>query len=337
MVRAARLTAHGLDGLRVEDVAAPEPAAGEVLVAVETVGVNQLDLNLIAGVGPGAAVRLPRTLGLDPAGTIMAVGTGVDPARVGERVVVKPNVPCGACTWCARGREADCPAQTVIGGHRDGGAAELVTVPERNAVDRRDLDAAIASAAVHSVPIVLNALETAGVAAGERVLVTGASGTLGQVAVQLARYLGAEVVAASRQPLDLWPDVTTLRASSPDDLASEFARALPDGVDVSLDVSGHAGMLAAGVGALRWGGRAVFCSASVETSLELDARAFYLRRLRLIGVASADHAQVRRGMDLVADGVVRPPIARRYPLDRIADAYREFGEHRTGKVIVDVA
>ncbi|MGB4136571.1 MAG: alcohol dehydrogenase catalytic domain-containing protein, partial [Microbacterium sp.] len=108
-MRAAVLTGHDLRELIVRDVAEPVPGPGEVAVRVETVGVNQLDLNVIAGVGPGAHAALPRVPGIDPAGRVVAVGPGVDHGRIGEPVVVKPNIPCGSCVFCVGGHEEDCP------------------------------------------------------------------------------------------------------------------------------------------------------------------------------------------------------------------------------------
>lgn len=119
-MRAAVLSRHDLDGLTVTETDVPAPGDGEVLVRVETVGVNQLDLNVIAGVGPGAQAQLPRILGIDPAGEIVAVGTDVDQKRIGQTVVLKPNIPCGLCGYCEADDEADCPNQTVVGVHRDG-------------------------------------------------------------------------------------------------------------------------------------------------------------------------------------------------------------------------
>ncbi|WP_022892835.1 alcohol dehydrogenase catalytic domain-containing protein [Agromyces subbeticus] len=337
-MRAALLTSHGLDGLSVvDDLDRPVPAAGEVLVRVQTVGVNQLDLNVIAGLGPGAAARLPRVLGLDPAGVIEAVGSGVSPARVGEAVVVKPNIPCGSCAACAAAREADCAAQTVVGVHREGGAAEYVAVPAASAFARGRLAPELATAAVHSLPIVINALDTIGLVAGERVLVTGAGGTLGQAAVDYARHLGAEVTAASRRPIEAADGVRRLMATDAAALASALEATGAPGFDVVLDVSGHAALLGAGIAALAWGGRAVFCAASIDSRLEIDAREFYLRRKRLHGVASADLEQVRRALELVQHGEVTVHVGSRHPLDEIATAYRDFAVAPPGKVIIDVA
>ncbi|WP_022888890.1 alcohol dehydrogenase catalytic domain-containing protein [Agromyces italicus] len=339
-MRAAVLSSHGLDGISVIERDEPRPAPGEVLVRVETVGVNQLDLNVIAGRGPGTAARLPRVLGLDPAGIVVALGDGVDPARLDEAVVVKPNIACGACAACAQEREADCPAQTVVGVHRDGGAAEIVAVPAKNAIARGGIPAEIATAAVHSVPIVLNAFETARVAEGDRVLVTGAGGTLGRAATALAAHFGAEVVAASRSVIaasELPEGVVGIAATDAAALRAQLSERHPGGFDVVIDVSGHGPTLGAGVAALAWNGRAVFCAAVSDRTLELDTLDFYLRRKRLIGVASADYAQVRRALDLVAAGAVTPRIGARYPLDEIGRAYRGFAGSPPGKVIIDVS
>ncbi|MFE6965171.1 alcohol dehydrogenase catalytic domain-containing protein [Agromyces sp. NPDC057679] len=339
-MRAAVLSSHGVDGLDVALRPDPTPAPGEVLLRAETVGVNQLDLNVIAGRGPGTAAKLPRVLGLDPAGVVVAIGDGVDPARLGEAVVVKPNIACGVCAACARGREADCPAQTVVGVHRDGGAAEFVAVPAKNAFARGGIPADVATAAVHSLPIVLNAIETAGVTAGDRVLVTGAGGTLGRAATALAAHFGAEVVAASRSALEaseLPEGVASIAAKDAAALRAQLSERHSAGFDVVVDVSGNGPTLGAGVAALAWGGRAVFCAAVSDRSLELDTLDFYLRRKRLIGVASADYAQVRRALDLVAAGAVTPLIGARYPLAEIGRAYRGFADSPPGKVIIDVS
>ncbi|MFF1539674.1 alcohol dehydrogenase catalytic domain-containing protein [Microbacterium sp. NPDC058269] len=333
-MRAAVLSRHDLDGLTVTETDVPTPGAGEVLVRVETVGVNQLDLNVIAGIGPGAQAQLPRILGIDPAGEIVAVGAGVDRGRIGQTVVVKPNIACGQCAHCEAGDEADCPKQTVVGVHRDGGAAEHVAVPTRNAIDRHGLDAAQATAVVHSASIVINAVRTVALAAGDRVLVTGAGGTLGRAAVAIALARGAEVVAASRRTLAPLGDEQVVQASGAAALAAAIARG--EGFDVVLDVSGHAPTLSAGISALRWGGRAVFCAASVDSDLRIDARDFYLRRKRLFGVASARYDDVAEALALAAAGALPSLVGRRYALDDIATAYRDFPRKGDGKVVVDV-
>lgn len=333
-MRAAVLSRHDLDGLTVTETDVPAPGAGEVLVRVETVGVNQLDLNVIAGIGPGAQAQLPRILGIDPAGEIVAVGADVHQERIGQTVVVKPNIACGLCAHCQAGDEADCPNQTVVGVHRDGGAAEYVAVPARNAIDRHGLDAAQATAVVHSASIVVNAVRTVALAADDRVLITGAGGTLGRAAVAIALARGARVVAASRRATAPLGDEQTIQASDAGALAAALAGG--EGFDVVLDVSGHAPTLSAAISALRWGGRAVFCAASVDSDLRIDARDFYLRRKQLRGVASARYADVAEALALAATGALPALVGTRYAFDDIATAYRDFPRKGDGKVVVDV-
>lgn len=333
---AARVTDDAPGSLRVDEIPRPIAGPAELLVRVHAVGLNQIDLNVMDGKGPGAAAALPRTIGIDPAGEVVAHGDGVADERVGTRVAVKPNIACGACAYCDRGEEADCAAQKIVGVHREGGAAQYVVVPAANAFDIATLDYAVAAAAVHSAPIALHAIETAGgTGPGERVLITGASGSVGTAAAQIARHLGAAVVTASRS---VSADETSIRYADDDELETILRERHPGGFDLIVDASGHAGVTGAAIGALRWRGRAVLCSASVASELAVDARLLYLRRLSVLGVGSADYAQVRRGLDLVIEGVVHPTIAARFPLGDAADAVDHLRDRRTsGKVILDVA
>lgn len=331
---AARVVAERPGALEVGE--APLPVAGptELVVRVRSVGLNQVDLNVMDGVGPGAAAALPRTIGIDPSGEVVAQGDEVRGDRIGTRVVVKPNIACGACRYCGLGEEADCTDQKIVGVHRDGGAAQYVAVPAANAFDIGDLEYVVATAAVHSAPIALHAIDAAGgTGPGERVLVTGASGSVGTAAAAIARHLGADVVTASRSATG--PDA--IRYADAAGLADVLRERADDGFDLVVDASGHAAVAAAAVGALRWRGRAVLCSASVSSGLALDARRLYLRRLTVRGVASADYDQVRRGLELVRSGVVRPAIAARFPLADIDKAVAQLQDrHVSGKVVIDV-
>lgn len=338
-MRAARLLrAEGVAGIELVDVPTPVPASDEVLVEVHAVGVNQLDLNTMSGRGPGAGLRLPLTLGADPAGVVVGHGDAVSPRALGRRVVVKPNIPCGSCPQCSAGHEADCPRQTIVGVHRDGGMAGYVAVPERNTFGIGDLDFAAASAAVHSAPIALHALRAAGgIRSGTWVLVTGATGTVGSAAVDLALDAGARVIAASTSRRVERAGVHPVLHRTVAELTEQVRALTPDGVDLAIDGSGHGELIAAGVACLGWRGRAVIVSASLHPGLQLDARDLYLRRKTVLGAASADYADVRDALDLVAAGTVRPAVDRRLPLDAVADAYAAIADRaRAGKVVLDV-
>lgn len=175
----------------VGDQPAPSAAPGEVVVDVAFAGICGSDMHIIHG--DNAFVRFPRITGHEFAGVIRAVGDGVDPARVGERVCIDPVVNCGQCYPCRIGRPNVCSAMQVIGVHRNGGFAEQVNVPAANAhciPDDLDLDAA---ALVEPYSIAANVLARMEPHPGDRLLVIGA-GVIGLTVLQMARAIGLEEV-----------------------------------------------------------------------------------------------------------------------------------------------
>jgi NADPH:quinone reductase-like Zn-dependent oxidoreductase len=358
-VRAVVLTRQGAgpDGLAVTDVPEPVPAPGEVLIEVHAVSASKLELEqTMTGTGLGAVVRLPRVLGMDPAGVIVATGSGVDPARTGQRVVVKPNLVCGQCAYCRAGAEADCPAQGVLGVHRDGGAAGFVTVPAALAFPIADrLDFVTAAAAVHSVSVALHMLRAAGDGAAgdgaagdgadsedadsedadsvipdsvvpDSVLVLGASGAVGAAAVQLARRAGATVLGAVSSPGDGEIGYQNLTAT--------VRSVVPDGVRAVIDTTGDGAILSAAVETLGWKGTAVTC-ASRNGPVQVDIGALYRWRRALIGVAGTDFADVSDALAMVADGTVRPRVAATFPLAQARDAYAALADRsQPGKILL---
>ena len=122
----------GIEVLAKDDVSYPDLGLGEVLVKVETVGVNHIDLATMRGEGLARGVQPGQILGIDPAGTVVDMGAGVNACQVGDRVVVRPVVTCGACRWCVEGKEDSCDEMIFVGIHRQGGFADFVAVPESN-------------------------------------------------------------------------------------------------------------------------------------------------------------------------------------------------------------
>lgn len=327
-MRAARF-----DGaLSVESVPVPSPGPGEVLVEVHAVGVNQLERQVMAGALLGRPSLLPRTVGLDPVGVI------VSGERAGERVAVKPNLPCGACGFCTAGHEADCGDQRVVGVHRDGGAADYVVVPSSAAFPIGDIPFAQAAAAVHSVPIALHMVRRAGIS--DTVLVTGAAGALGCAAVQVASALGAQVIAGALEgePVEdlhkLGADEVVTYPRTGDGLEEAVKPYRPGLV---LDCTGSGTMIDIALRSVRWAGSVVVAAALPESSFTVDTRAFYTRRITLYGCAAADFADVRDGLRLVAEGRVRPPVAASFPLEQIEEAFAMAGRRdHLGKVVLAV-
>lgn len=175
-MRAIRLNEFGpAENLRYEEVATPEPGPGEVRIAVAAAGVHLVDVMLRSGrtQGPFPQPELPATLGREVAGTVDAVGAGVDPALVGRRVVAHL-------------------------GNRNGGYAEFAIIDDQALLPLPDaVPAEIAVAMVGTGRTALGILDVAAITAEDVVLVTAAAGGLGTLLVQAAHGLGAVVVGAA--------------------------------------------------------------------------------------------------------------------------------------------
>ena len=175
------------------DVPIPEAGPGEVLIAVRAAGVNNTDINTrtgwySGGSWAGAAVTFPRIQGADVCGKVVAVGGGVPTTRIGERVIVQ---------GCLRSLRRD-GRDPWLGSEIDGGFAQFVRVPS---ADTYRIESDLTDVQLAAVPCSYgtaeNLLHRSRLAAGERVLITGASGGVGSAAVVLARRRGAEVIAVA--------------------------------------------------------------------------------------------------------------------------------------------
>lgn len=270
-MRAVQMTAAG-QPLALHDVVAREPAAGEIRVRVRAAGICHSDAHYRAGLSPMGP--LPLTLGHEVAGVVERVGDGVTCLAAGSRVCLHYLVTCGECPHCRAGREAFCVRGAMIGHHVDGGFAESITLPARNAVVLPDtIPFEHGAVMMCSSATALHALRRGRLAGGERVAVFGCGG-LGVSAVQLARALGAREVFA----VDLAPDKLALArtlgavpidARDGDPVAAIRAATGGEGVDVTLEFVGRPATMQAAVRVLAPQGRAVLVGLSSER-LELD-------------------------------------------------------------------
>ncbi len=331
-----------------DDVPVPRPAAGEVLLRVRAAGVNNTDINLrtgwyskavneATGAGhataraedagwTGSALAFPRIQGADACGEIVAVGAGVAAARVGERVLVDPMLRLPGCGSLA--------ATRYFGSDCDGAFAEYVALPAGNA---RRIASPLSDAELASFPCSYSAAENlltrAAVAAGETVLVTGASGGVGSAAVQLARRRGARVLALASPAKAA--AVAALGAERVLDRDAALVAALGDeSVDVVIDVVGGR-QFPQLLAVLRRGGRYAVAGAIAGPVVELDLRTLYLKDLRLLGCTILEPGVFDRLVAYIERGELRAVVSATYPLAEIAAAQRDFlAKAHVGKIVL---
>src|SRR5260370_2108397 len=195
-MKAFQLVAHGSPGkFELRDAPDPRPVPGEVVVQVQSCGLNHLDLWFEQGALP-VPVQLPRTPGGEIAGRIVEVGTDVAGWRRGDEVAVQSNLFCGECEFCRRGDESLCLRGQLLGVNCDGGFAEKVLVPARSLIRlpqgvEFDTSAALTLAGSTAMHMLTN---RASVHQGDWVLVIGGASGVGSASIQTAKQLGARVI-----------------------------------------------------------------------------------------------------------------------------------------------
>jgi alcohol dehydrogenase/propanol-preferring alcohol dehydrogenase len=185
--------------LKLRETDVPKPKSGEVLVRIRACGVCHSDVNLADGTFP--IVKFPRVLGHEVTGEIAAVGSGVPKSMVGLRVGMPWTYStCRQCRQCLRGEEVLCDNARATGVSVDGGYADYMVAPADFVTRIPDeLDFAEAAPLFCAGLTTFKALKIAGLLPGKKVAIIGIGG-LGHLAVQFARYMGAEVIAATSTP-----------------------------------------------------------------------------------------------------------------------------------------
>ena len=318
--------------LRVEEVSTPAPGLGEVLVKVHAVSVNRtLDLAVRAG-KYARRPELPPVLGADPCGMVVAVGPEVTTRKVGDRVACGPFV----------GREQS-GLPILLGVNRWGGYAEYVRLPaQATQLIPNGLDFMTATVVARHAPLAFTQLrDRANVKPGEWVLIMGAAGGLGSIAVQAAKLLGACVIAAAGS--DAGVNATKQLGADEGvnyrthDLNTEVRRITKGtGVDVVLENVGDPDLFPKAFTALAVGGRLVTAGGHGGGIVPLDVKHLYLNRITIFGNPFDTPENFKLGMMFAAEGQLKALINRVLPLSEAAGAH-ELAERRDGigKILLD--
>lgn len=305
--------------LRYQTLTDPTPTPTQVVVRVRACGVCGHDVADRAGL---TRVRGGVVLGHEIAGEVVAKGSAVRGFRLGDRVASKQHHTCLECVCCTSGDELGCDQATfVYGGYAEYAALEqdtLIAIPD--GVDMQQ--AAVTACAVGSC---LQALDdVARVRQGETVVVTGAGGGLGLHAMQIARRLGARVVAvtSSSAKSDLLlthgADDVVVAAAGITEQVLDLTNGV--GADVVLDNVGLAGMFEECFKALRRRGRYVLTGQLKREKIALYPAFVFFNEAVITGSASTTTSSFRRSLDLVASGAV-VPVTRSFALDEAAAAH----------------
>lgn len=334
-MKAMLTTAHGDRSVLEyrEDYPSPRPVAGEVVLDVAACAVNFHDIFTRRGM-PGITLNLPVVVGSDIAGTVTALGPGVDERWSGKRVLVDP-------VYFVDGKPH------MIGETVDGGRADQVAVPAGNLIELPDN---VSLEAAASLPLAYGTawrmLVTIGkLQAGERVLVLGASGGVGVACVQIAKLLGCDVLACSSSE----PKMQRLREIGADHVhnysEAPFREGVRDvygkprldgsgGVDVAVNFTGGDTMFET-QRCVAKGGRILTCGATAGYELTIDARYWWSYEHQMLGSDGWHRGDLEALVQLISEGRLEPVVDKILPVSETAEAERLMEDREVfGKILL---
>lgn len=327
--------------LLLQETPVPEPGPGEVLLAVAACAVDQFDLKIRFGKVPHA--RVPLVLGHEVAGTVAGLGPGVDEWQIGQRVTTTLYLTCGRCRQCRSGRETICENfRGYLGIQTPGGYAEYTVVPAANLARLPDeISFAEGSIIANAIGTPFHAFtKRMQLQPSERVIITGAGGGVGLHAVQLARAMGARVLAvdlgaekveeARRQGAEVAVDGNDEDFA---EVAREWTRG--QGVEGVLELTGGA-TLPTSLRALGKGGRIVIVGFHTGSEFAVQARQMVANEWEILGSRNVTKVELAQVIDMVADGLVQPVVTGAFPLEEAEAIHERLGRQEiVGRVVLE--
>lgn len=342
-MKAVQVVGYGdVDQLQVVDIPIPTPKQGEVLVHVKACGINNTEIWMREGAygmekesgWRPEGVQFPRIPGSDITGEIVEVGNEVDEAMLGRRVVLFPFTSSGA-----DGMEHIADDMSFIGSEYDGGYAEYVVWPAALCYDM-PLDRFVDSAAFSVSGLTAwHMNEQIDIQPGQTIVVTGASGGVGSLNVQIAANVhGANVFAivGDLKDEDKLKALGANRVFSyrSETLTDELLEANGGPVDAVLDVVGDA-LFKTSLDVLKNGGKFCISGSAGGQRTELDFRTLYLKHITMYGSVLGTRAEFAAMLQAVSSGQIKPVVDRTFPLVEARGAQTYFKQRgKLGKIVL---
>lgn len=329
----------GKNDLRVIELEAPVPGAGEVLVKVEYCGVCGTDHHIFHGDGGAAPVPPGTVIGHEFSGAVARVGEGVLSVRAGDRVSVDPNEPCGACYFCKNGKAHFCTAMKGYGTTVGGGFAEYVCVPEKQVYRLPDALDYMTASQCETLSCCVNGIDLCRLRAGANVLILGA-GPIGLMMLQLAKMSGAGRLIVTEPSAEKRALALSLGADAAIDPINEdvsaYLRGACENVDCVIEAAGRRETQAQAI-ALAGNTATVMLFGLAGPDAEIPLNTFDVFKRELTITSSFINPYTfSRAVDLLAQKKVLldPIISDIVPLSDIVKVFTDKAYRSRGKVLI---
>ena len=352
----------GPEVLQYAEFPTPEPKPGEALIRLRAAALNRMDVMVRNG-WPGLKLEMPHINGADGAGEIVALVEGpsemkrgdselrksetieleIGELKVGDHVAINANLGCGKCEACLSGKDNLCRDWHLLGETVRGTYAEYVALPIRQLYklpDDFDYHQAAAAALVYQTAW-HSLVRRGNVQQGETVLIVGAGGGVNTASVQVAKWIGAQVIVVGSDAKklamaeSLGADILIDRSQESDWSKAVYLVTNKRGVDTVVDNVGATFMMS--LRTLRKGGRLLTVGNSAGPKVEIDNRYMFAKHLSLIGSTMSTIAEFKEVMDLVVTGKLKPVIDKTFPLQEAAAAQERLWRNvNFGKITLDI-
>ena len=337
-MRAAIFDNPGIENLKIMDNV-EKPGLhnfDDVLIKVKVAGVNPIDNVVVSGSIP--IVRpIPHIPGAEVSGTIDEIGNEVKRLKKGDRVIIHNKVFDGNCDMCLSGLDMICRNGGLISVITNGGFAEYITVPERNVFkvpDGLNWDLAASLPVTGLTPF--HALNEAHLKVNEFLLVFGASGNTGMIAIQLGKRMGAKVIAVSKE--EEW-----VRDFGADYVIGDYDRVVEQVKEITLGKMADVVVNPLGVetwdssfGSIGINGRWVSFGGLTGAEVKLNVQAMYSRQIKLIGSTGGTRRELKDLIDNHDKLQVR--VWKRFDLENIKEALQAMSsKERSGRIMLDIS
>jgi D-arabinose 1-dehydrogenase-like Zn-dependent alcohol dehydrogenase len=334
-MRAAIFERQGLEYLNIkEDVEQPTIRNRDVLIKVKSAGVNPIDYITVSNI-PGIK-PLPHIPGAEVTGIIEKVGNHVTDLKEGDKVVVYNRIFDGTCDMCINGYEMLCRNGGIMGVNTNGGFADYIAASEKNVFtipDDVQWDVAASLATTTITPY--HALKEASLKLNEFLVIFGASGNTGTMAVQFGKKMGARVIAVSK---DSWIK-TDFGA---DYIISDYDKVVDQVQDITQD--NMADVVLNSLGVNTWensfscvglNGRWVTFGGLTGAEVKLNVQSLYSKQIKLIGSTGGTRKDFSEIIDMSSELKVR--VWKRFKLENAKEALQAlFAKERDGRILLDI-
>jgi len=324
----------GLENLKVKlDIEEPKITDHDVLIKVKMAGVNPIDHFAISGVRE--IKPIPHIPGAESAGEVEKTGKHVTSLKQDDRVVVYGRVFDGTCDMCLNGYEMLCRSGGIIGVMTNGGFAEYIAVPEKNVFKiPNDIEWELAASLPVTTITPYHALKEATLKVNESLLIFGASGNTGAMAIQFGKKMGAKVIAVSK---DEWvKDFGADYVIDDYDKVTEKVNELTQGkmVDVVLNSLG-VGTWDSSFASVGVNGRLVTFGGLTGADVKLNVQSLYSNQVKLVGSTGGTRNDLREIIEMSKELKIR--VWKKFKLDEVKEALQElFTKERDGRIMLEI-